>query len=408
VNTDLEFSFDQHIEPFYRQLVELLLHDIDSLDDSEKQVRLEESCIAIADLQKEELKNLVPLASWDFGQQGMNEIDIDSDTAVIYLIVLDSSLEVIVSIRGQPLQHYKTEINKNSQQVIFQEICQYLNPVYPYSDLFPSVQKLYDWLILPAEDILQAHKITTLVFIPDGFFRSLPIAALHDGNQYLVEKYNIALLPGLPLLPSKTLNKSEPSLLIGGLTQETQGFSAPSGVNQEIEDISQIMPNNILLDEEFTHQSLQEKLNDIASPILHLATYAQFSSDAEDTFVLTQRDRLNLNQISNLKEKSRTNDAIELLVLTAGTTAQAEPIYQEILGLAGIAICSGAKSTIATIWSTRDHSKISLITEFYQLLTQHNIPKAEALRKAQISLLQDPEYQHPYYWAPFILIGNWQ
>lgn len=406
MNTDLEFSFSQQIEPFYRQLVELLLYDIDSLDDSEKQVRLEESCIAIADLQKEELTNLVPLASWDTSQQALNEID--SDTAVIYLIVLDSSLEVIVSIRGQPLQHYKTEIDKNSQQLICEEIGQYLNPIHSYFDLLPSVQKLYDWLILPAEDILQTNKITTLVFVLDGFFRSLPIAALHDGNQYLVEKYNIALLPGLPLLPSKTSNKSEPRLLIGGLTQATQGFPALAGVDQEIEDISQIIPTNVLLDEEFTHQSLQDQLSNIASPILHLATYVQFSSHAEDTFVLTHRDRLNLDQISNLKEKSQINDAIELLVLTAATTAKIDSIHQEILGLAGIAICSGAKSTLATIWSIRDRSTICLITEFYRLIAQNNISKAEALRKAQISLLKNPQYQHPYYWSSFVLLGNWE
>ena len=181
MNTDLEFSFSQQIEPFYRQLVELLLHDINSLDDSEKQVRLEESCIAIEDLKKEELEEVLPLNHVNFGQQSIN--DIDPSVAVIYLMVLDNSLETIVAIREQPLQYHRTELDKNSQQKIFQEICQYLDPVFPDSDLLPSVQKLYNWLILPVEEILQANKITTLVFIPDGFLRGLPIAALHDGNQ---------------------------------------------------------------------------------------------------------------------------------------------------------------------------------------------------------------------------------
>ena len=406
MNTDLEFSFSQQIEPFYRQLVELLLHDINSLDDSEKQVRLEESCIAIEDLKKEELEEVLPLNHVNFGQQSIN--DIDPSVAVIYLMVLDNSLETIVAIREQPLQYHRTELDKNSQQKIFQEICQYLDPVFPDSDLLPSVQKLYNWLILPAEDLLQANKITTLVFILDGFLLRLPIAALHDGNQYLIEKYNLAFVPGLQLLPPKTLNRQDFSLLLGGLTKARQGFPALPNVVQEIEQISQLNPKYVLVDEEFTNQSFGEALDKITSPILHLATYVQLSSHLEDSFVLTWRDRLNLNHWRKLREKNSTNSAIELLVLTACTTTEEEPNFPASLGLTRIAICSGAKSTIATLWSTRDRSTINLITEFYRLLSEHNLPLAEALRKAQISLLKDPQYQHPYYWSSFVLIGNWK
>ena len=404
VNTDLDFSFSQQIEPFFRQLVELLLHDVDSLDDHEKQIRLEESRIAIEDLQQKELENFFPLACLDVRQQSIAEID--PYAAAIYPIAFSNSLEVILSVRDRPLQHYRTELNEDSQQEIFQEVCQYLNPVCKSSDILPSVQKLYDWLILPAENVLQENEITTLVFILDGFLRSLPMAVLHDGNQYLIEKYNIALTPGLQLIPPKTSNKSQLSLLTGGLTQARQGFPSLPGVIREIEQISQMIPANVLLDEDFTNNTVREQLDKNSFSIVHLASHGQFSSHEEDTFVLTWDDRLTVNNISKLLEKRNAKEAIKLLVLTACKTVPGDT--RASLGLTGIAVCSGSRSTVATLWSVSDRSTASLITEFYRLLTQHNIPQAEALRKAQILLLQDPQYQHPYYWSSFVLVGNWK
>ena len=403
MDTDLEFSFSQQIEPFYRQLVELLLHDIDSLDDIEKQIRLEETRIAIEDLQKEELENFVSIACGDVRQQSIEKID--PYAAAIYQIVLDNSLEVILSVREQPLQHYRTRLDEGNQRQIFQEICQDLNPIRQSSDILPSAQKLYNWLILPAENILQTQEITTLVFILDRLLRSLPMAVLHDGNQYLIEKYNIALTPGLNLLPPRTFKKAELSLLIGGVTQARQGFATIPEVRPEIAQISQIMPAHILLDEEFTNQSLEEQLHNYSFSIFHLASYTQFSSHLEDTFVLTWSDRLNLHDFSKLLKRTTPQEAIKLLVMSAGKLVEEDS--RAILGLTGIAICSGVETMVSTVGLIREPSTVNLLQEFYRLLTQPNIPQAEALRKAQLSLIQDPQYQHPYYWSSFILIGNW-
>ena len=404
MNTDFEFSFPQQIESFYRQLVELLLHDIDSLDDDEKQNRLEESRIAIADIQQEELANFFPIAGSDVQQPRIDEIDLY--VATIYQIVLDNSLEVILSIREQPLQHYRTEFKEDSQHEILQEVCQELNPVCQSSDILPSAQKLYEWLILPAENILHENKIATLVFILDGFFRSLPMAVLHDGHQYLIEKYNIALAPGLQLLPPTTAKKSELSLLTGGLTQARPGFSSLPEVAPEIAQISQIIPTQVLLDEDFTSNDFRGQLEQSSFSIVHLVTHCQLSSHADKTFILTSSDRLNVNHLSKLLAKNNSQENPPLLVLTACRTAQEDP--KATLALTAIAKCFGASNTVATLWLVRDRSTTSLITEFYRLLTQPNISTAEALRKAQLSLLQDPQYQHPYYWSSFVLVGNWQ
>lgn len=403
MNTDLEFSFSQEIEPFYRQLIELLLHDIDSLDHIEQQMRLEESRIAIEDLHKEELENFFPEVGLALHQQTIE--DLDPYAAVIYQIVLDNSLEVILSIREQPLKHYRSKLDGENQKKIFHEVCRKLNSICPFSDILLSAQRLYDWLILPAEDILQEQEITTLVFILDRFLCSLPMAVLHDGNQYLIEKYNIAFTPGLNLIAPEATTDSELNMLMGGLTATRQGISAIPEVKQEISQISQIIPTQVLVDEEFTNQALQEKLNNSSWSIVHLASYSQFSSHAEDTFVLTWSDRLKINDFSKLESKQHNQAGIKLLVLTACNSVGEDS--RTILGLTEIAICSGARSIVGTVRLMREPSTVNLWQEFYRLLTQGNISQAEALRQAQISLLRNPQSQHPYYWSSFILVGNW-
>jgi CHAT domain-containing protein len=141
--------------------------------------------------------------------------------------------------------------------------------------------------------------------------------------------------------------------------------------------------------------------------VVHLATHGQFSSKAEDTFILTWDDRININQLNNvLKTRDRTESSIiELLVLSACQTAVGDK--RAALGLAGMAVRAGARSTLASLWSVNDAATASFMIQFYQNLADSKVTKAEAVRRAQQSLLQNPEYSHPYFWAPFILVGNW-
>ena len=137
-----------------------------------------------------------------------------------------------------------------------------------------------------------------------------------------------------------------------------------------------------------------------------MATHGQFSSRAEDTFLLTWNDRINVKNLDRLLQNRFTQDTpIELLILSACQTAAGDD--RAALGLAGVAIRSGARSTVATLWSIQDDSTAKLISQFYRELKTPGASKAEALRKAQLSLLQSEEYQHPFYWSAFILLGNW-
>ncbi|MBV6627273.1 MAG: CHAT domain-containing protein [Rivularia sp. (in: Bacteria)] len=403
-NSDMQFSFRKRVEPVYRQLVELLVQDVDKLPPEKKQQYLEKSRLTIEGLQQRELENFFRAACLTARKQNIDNID--TEAAVIYPIILDNSLEVIISLPGKPLKHYGTKLNSQERIKVFQEVRQYLNPVFKSTDILPSAQKIYDLLIRPAEKDLQQQNIKTLVFVLDGRLRSLPMGVLHDGEKYLIEKYNIALTPGLQLLPVSPISFEKRNTLTAGLAVSRQGFSALPGVEREIKQINQIVPSKTLLNERFSKDIIGKQIKNIPFSVIHFATHGQFSSKAKDTFVLTWDDKIQVNDFNQLLQKNNDKEAIELLVLSACKTAKGDE--RAILGLAGIAVRSGARSTIATLWSVRDNSTSEMMTQFYRNLTQTNVNKAQALRQAQLSLLKNPKYKHPYYWSPFILVGNWQ
>jgi CHAT domain-containing protein len=184
-------------------------------------------------------------------------------------------------------------------------------------------------------------------------------------------------------------------------------FSQLPFVRQELEQIAQQAPGELLLNQEFTSATIQEEMNSAPFPVVHLATHGLFSSNAEDTFILTWDDRLNINQLNELLRAREVGGrgAIELLVLSACQTAAGDK--RAALGLAGVAVRAGARSTLATLWFVSDAGTAELMTRFYQELRDTTITKAEALRRAQVALLKDSRYQLPIFWAPYVLVGNW-
>ncbi|AFY58693.1 hypothetical protein Riv7116_6351 [Rivularia sp. PCC 7116] len=408
MNPDVQFTFRDEVEPVYRELVQLLLQDVDNLAPQIKQQRLEKSRQIIEGLQVAELENFLRAACLTYQPQPIEQID--KNAGVIYPIIIDNRLEVVLSLPNQPLQHYSTKVSPQEETAVFNQLRQSLNVAFPANEVLPPAQKVYDWLIRPIEAELEKSEIKTLVFVLDGFLRSLPMSVLHDGEKFIIEKYNIALTPSLQLFESRNLPPQQFKALTGGLTEPRQGFSALPAVETEIARISQLIKNQTLLNEQFTRPQVQNKIESAPFSVIHLATHGQFSSKAEDTFLLTWKDRINVKDLGKwLKSPSsnlRNREPIELLVLSACQTAKGD--NRAALGLAGVAVRSGARSTLATLWTVQDKSTAELITEFYSVLTQDGISKAQALRQAQLSLLKNPKYQHPYYWSPFVLVGNWQ
>ncbi len=404
INPDVQLSFRESVEPVYRELVGLLLRSPNS-GKVPSQENLEKARKVIESLQLAELDNFFREACLNDKSEQIDQVD--PTAAIIYPIILLDRLAVILSLPGQPLSYYQTEISQNQVEHTLDELLQTLSPVLSNRQRLRLSQQVYSWLIRPAETQLAEYGIKTLVFVLDGALRSIPMAALHDGKQYLVEKYSIALSPGLQLLQPRSLVREQLKALTGGLTEARQGFSSLPAVKSELNQIASEVRSELLLNQEFTKTTLEKQINAVDFPIIHLATHAQFSSKAENTFLLTWNDRINVRDFDQLlrsRERQNTNP-IELLVLSACQTATGDK--RAALGLAGLAVRSGARSTLATLWSVQDDSTSEFMVKFYQELTQTQGSKAEAIRQAQLALLKKPKYQHPFYWAPFILVGNW-
>ena len=400
LNPDLQVSFTQSVEPVYRELVGLLL------EFAPNQTNLQHARQLMEALQLAELENFFRDTCLQAQPQAIDQIDLKA--AIIYPIILPDRLAVIVSLPGQPLFHYDTRLSQAEVENAIDQLRLYLNPHFFDEDRLRLSQQLYHWLIQPAQAKLAENRIETLVFVLDGALRSLPMAALYDGQHYLVEKYSIALAPGLKLLEPRSLKRQQLKALAAGVSESRAGFSPLPAVKEEVQKIASELPSTILLDQAFTLNQLRAKINSTPFPIIHLATHGQFSSKAEETFLVTWDSRLYVKDLAELLQPREQDIAnpLELLVLSACQTATGDK--KAALGLAGFAVRSGARSTLATLWQVNDESTAKLMVEFYSSLVQKpEITKAEALRMAQLELLKQPQYQHPLYWAAFVLIGNW-
>ncbi|HBK24479.1 MAG TPA: hypothetical protein DDZ60_18860 [Planktothrix sp. UBA10369] len=401
INQNVQFSFRESVEPVYRELVDLILQ-------SPTQENLKTARELIESLQLAELDNFFQEACLDQEIKPQQIDQIDSQAAVIYPIILANRLEVIISIPGKPLQYYSTTIPQEQVENILRKLRLSFQPIFSTKERLQLSQQVYEWLIRSAEQELKNNSIKTLVFVLDGSLRNIPMAALYDGKKYLVENYNLALTPGLQLLASRSLKPNQLQTLTVGLSEARQGFSALPAVASEIQQIQENIPTKVLFNQQFTLNAVQQQIQKTAFPIVHLATHGQFSSKAEDTFLLTWDSRINVKDLDDLLRSRQPGEQnpVELLVLSACETATGD--QRAALGLAGVAVRSGARSTLATLWQVNDTSTASLMAEFYQELIQPQISKAQALRQAQLKLLQQAKYQDPYYWAPFVLVGNWQ
>ncbi|MFW5665195.1 MAG: CHAT domain-containing protein [Coleofasciculus sp.] len=399
INPDVQFSFRETVEPIYRNLVELLLSNQPTPE------LLTQARETIESLRLAELENFFREACWQVQRQTIDQID--PQASVIYPIILPDHFAVIVSLPGKPLRYFQTDVAQTQIDSTIEQLLQALNPVWSNKERLRLSQQLYDWLIRPIEPELKENEIKTLVFVLDDALRNLPMAALYDGQQYLIENYNIALSVGLQLIEPRSLLPQQLKALTAGLTEARGGFPALPAVELEVQNIAAQIPTKVFLNQQFTHQTLQEQIEATPFPVVHLATHGQFSSKAENTFLLTWNGRIkvkDLDQLLQTRQRQNTNP-IELLVLSACQTATGDK--RAALGLAGLAVRSGARSTLATLWSVNDESTAQLMVEFYRQLTQSQVSKAQALRQAQLTLLRQPNYQHPFYWAPFVLVGNW-
>ncbi len=410
VAPELQVSFRSAIEPVYREYVDLLLAQSDEKKSKvmtvvARNAQLQEAIDTVEALRLAELDNYLQDACLTTTSRSVAEID--PAAAVIYPIILDDRLEVIVSRSQGEMSRFSLPVTRSQLE---QTLKAFRDGLVWRSqrDFNQPSQQLYQWLIQPIVADLQADAVETLVFVPDGMLKSIPLAALSDGDQYLIEQFQVATVPGIELLPSQKQERGQRSSLVAGVTEKNQGFVPLPFVADELNDIQMSIPGPALVNEQFTRQSLTEQLKQDNASIVHIATHGQFSSKASETFVLAWNERIRLMELGKILRR-RAGDGltpIELLVLSACETAVGDEA--SALGLAGMAVQSGARSTLASLWSVNDQSTAMLMNEFYKQLSQPGVPKAAALRQTQLAMLENPVYRHPYYWSAFVLLGDWQ
>ena len=399
INQDVQFSYREQIEPVYRELVALLLEE-------KSQASLEKARTVLGALQVAELDNFFQEACLDIQTSQIDQID--PNATVIYAIMLSDRLATIYSKAGQPLQVYEAPINQADLDHTLRSLLANLHLSSDRNKRLHDSQQLYDWIIRPAEDAQILTPDQPLVFVLDGLLRNIPMAALHDGEHYLIEKYAIALSPGLQLMQAQSLNTNNTQALVGGISQSRGRFSALPSVETEVKEISKWLPSFQLLDTEFTRDAITHNLTNRQVDIVHLATHGQFSSNFDDTFFLTWDDTININELAEMLQSREASQksAIELLTLSACETATGDD--RAVLGLAGLAVRSGARSTIATLWPIKDEVAQQLMTTFYRNLHDGtHRSKAEALRQSQLELIHSEAFSDPFFWSAYVLIGNW-
>jgi filamentous hemagglutinin family protein len=351
--------------------------------------------------------------------------------AIVYALSMPKQLELVLVLPdGSPIRKVVPEANAEALKEALNEYRRTItNATTSTRQYLPPAQKLYQWLIAPIEPHLEALGIDTLIFCMDAGLRVIPMAALHDGQQFLIEKYSLGTIPSISLTNSRYQSVQEAEVLgLGASTFEQQ--SPLPAVPVELEIVTQKLGSGkSFLNEEFTLNNLKSQRQPFG--IIHLATHADFQpGDASNSYIQLWDSQLKINQLRQMGWHEPPQ--VELLVLSACRTAVGDIDVE--LGFGGLAVQAGVKSALASLWYVSDGGTLALMSKFYQQLNQPDITiKAEALRQAQIAMLRGelrveegnlrgfgnrgsislpdelPKYKdfsHPYYWAAFKMIGS--
>jgi CHAT domain-containing protein len=410
-------SFRESIGPLYFELVDLLLRKAadgqtatpgaagGTAADQQRTALLTEAREVVESFKVAELRDYFRDDCVDIALSRITQLDVVSPTAaVVYPIVLADRTELLVTLPSGlrrfvvPVGEARLtrEVRQFRQLLERRTTRQYLR----------HARQLHDWLIRPLEPELAAAKIDTLVFVPDGPLRTIPMAALHDGQQFLIAKYTLAITPGLKLTDPRPLDRKRLRILAVGVTESVQGFAPLPEVATEIANVREVFGGTTLLNAQFSVASLERELKGGTYSILHVASHGEFGGDVDKTFLLAFDGKVTMDRLDQLIGILKYRDEpLELLTLSACDTAEGDD--RAALGLAGVAVKAGARSAVATLWSVNDEASAGLIADFYRELKNPSVSRGVALQRAQVKLLSDPRYEHPGFWSPFLLINNW-
>lgn len=373
----------------------------------------------------------------DFNALQDNLRNLQQKAVLLYPLILDDRIELILTTPDSPPIRRTVQVPKKQ---LNETIAAFRSALLDRtSNAKTPAQQLYNWLIKPLEADLKAANAQTLIYAPDAQLRYIPLAALYDGQQWLVQRYRINNITAASLTDLNTKPQPQMQVLAGAFATGRYSFTVGGQsfdfaglpfAGTEVENLAKTVPTTTkFIDRAFTPQVTIPKMDDYT--VVHLATHAAFVvGTPDDSFILFGNgERITLRDIQKWSLKN-----VDLVVLSACETGLGGKLGngEEILGLGYQMQRAGARAAIASLWTVDDGGTQALMNGFYANLKQGNITKAEALRQAQITLITgdstalgkdrglvvvEPNstnplprvvnrLSHPYYWAPFILIGN--
>jgi CHAT domain-containing protein len=501
-------SFRETLEPIYLGLAQLILDQDDGKNPANPALR--EAVQAIEGLKQSELQDYLGDRCAVEGLRLQHQRSaVPQGLAVLYPIIFPDHLDMLV-MTATGIHRARTSISAVELRFLVSGYAQQLRNYTDNSQA--NAQALYRILFAPIQPLMQSEGIARIVVVPDGVLRLLPFAALHDGQNYLVEKYALSVTPTLDLVHLSDAPKVSPRMLIAGLSNpgpvvdvlarqygqapsagatrdpegntsssctradglvtppargvgfatgaqpdgeigecpapggtpralrlagedreagdrdpsaggtDTPGAKEPAktqvqrealreslrlpGVIDEVAQLRQAARADVLLDQDFSFARFGERLESGRYDVLHIASHGVFGSNNRSSYVLSYDKLITINALQTfLKSEKLAAHPLSLLTFSACETAEGDD--RAPLGFAGVALKARAKSALGTLWSVSDDAAKTLMPNFYAHMLGGQM-KTDALRAAQIRLMGQKEFNHPFFWAPFILVGSWQ
>ena len=400
-----ELQFKHAVAPVYQSLVSALLEISTKVAEPERTNELlREARDTVEQMKAAELRDYFQNECVTELESKRKTLDtLTTKAAVVYPILLSDRTELLISMDGKltryPIKATSIQVEETARRLRHQL-------QRNSADYLTAAQTLYKWLIDPWVASAENQAIETLVFVPDGALRSVPMAVLHDGERYLMQRFSLAVTPGLNLIDPKPLDMANVRMLAAGISKSVRGFPELKNVPAELEAVTEAFDGELLLNAEFQVAQVEEVIAEQRPNIVHIASHGIFTGDPETSFLLAYDGELTMERLADAVSVAKfRDDSLELLVLSACETADGDD--RASLGLAGVAIRAGARSAVGSLWNISDEAAYRLVLKFYEELKVPGTSKAKALQKAQLNLLKTPKTSHPYFWSPFLLISNW-
>jgi len=454
-------SFRYTLEPIYLGLADLLLQEADKQPESGRTAYLRRAMDTVELNKQSELQDYLGDRCTIETVKGGNEAGVPAETAVLYPIIFRDRIELLLET-GDGITRKSTRVSDSVVRGTAMDFASNLRD--GNDDYLAQSKQLYDWLFRPFENLMAERGIKTLVVVPDSSLRLIAMGALHDGNRFAIEKFAISTVTGLSMtntgvppaqaMKSLIAGAAEFGSVVDKLSPATVGqiFAAEDstiatnrglskkrtvrsvrgldrsivssggdltmranalrkalalpGVGGEINAVSRILPGVSMLNSAFTVDDFRRSAESGAYRIVHIASHGVFGGSANTSYILAYDDVLTMDGLQALlKSDQFRKNPIELLTLSACETAEGDD--RSPLGISGAAIKARAKSVLGTLWPVEDTAARKVMEKFYVGITASHLSKAEALRQAQLELIRSKEFVHPFFWAPFVLIGNW-